>query len=139
MNTEFIKLLESYGLYIDSGNITASHTKTNEYNWILSGRATKNNVFININSEPVYELQGKEMNKLSTQNEAAVAVRDRRIVIGSFDVNGTFSVAANPTVQLNSATARAECRRLASTNPGKMFVMLHLVGAELVPTTTISI
>ncbi len=67
------------------------------------------------------------------------AVREGKIVVGSIDANGNFSMSASPVAHSFPSEARAECRRLAKLYPGKAFIMLTLEGAELVPHTTISI
>lgn len=81
-----------------------------------------------------------KMTKLTSQADAVQAVRASGLFIGSVDASGNFSVASNPTIQLNGTEARAEAKRLAKTNPGKMFFIGQLRGAELVPTVaTLSI
>lgn len=56
------------------------------------------------------------------------------VVVSSFD-GMRFSVSSNPIIHTTSASARAECDRLAKATPGKMYIFLQLKGAELVPQT----
>lgn len=65
---------------------------------------------------------------------AARNVQRGGVIIGSVDVNGTVSFASNPVIHLDNSAARVEAKRLATQNPGKMFIMVKLVGAEYVPT-----
>lgn len=81
-----------------------------------------------------------KMTKLTSQADAVQAVRASGLFIGSVDASGNFSMASNPTIQLNGTEARAEAKRLAKVNPGKLFFIGQLRGAELVPTVaTLSI
>lgn len=84
----------------------------------------------------------QEMNytKLTNQEIACNAIRGAQYVIGSIDSNGNFSISTNPVAHDTAIQARAECRRLAGLNPGKLFFFTKLGGAEYVPATqTISI
>ena len=65
---------------------------------------------------------------------AARNVQRGGVIIGSVDVNGTVSFASNPVIHLDNSAARVEAKRLSTQNPGKMFIMVKLVGAEYVPT-----
>lgn len=80
-----------------------------------------------------------ELNKLTTQSDALAAIRLQRYVIGSVNQNGDFSIAVSPMPHSLASDARLECKRLAKLNPGKAFIIMSLEGAELVPTTAISI
>lgn len=82
----------------------------------------------------------KEIKMNYSTNSAAIQAAARNVqrggvIIGSVDVNGTASFASNPVIHLDNSAARVEAKRLATQNPGKMFIMVKLVGAEYVPTT----
>ena len=89
----------------------------------------------------VYNQMQNNMNdKIQAQINAISATRGNNYVIMSCDSNGNMSMAANPVVHYASASARAECARLAKINPGKLFVYAKLAGGEMVPfSNTISI
>lgn len=84
-------------------------------------------------------LKGPKMNSISTQTEAISAVKSQFYIVGSVDSSGNVSFSANPILQGSVTSARAECKRLASITPGKMYVFVKFCGAELVPNNTISI
>jgi transaldolase len=73
------------------------------------------------------------------QESALEAVRAGALIIGTIDKQGSVSFAADPVVHSDATAARAECKRLAQRNPGKAFVFVKLIGAEMVPTNSISI
>ncbi len=93
--------------------------------------------------EPINELneilKEPKMNSISTQNEAIQAIKSQFYIVGSVDSSGNLSFSSNPVIQASVPSARAECKRLASITPGKMYVFVKLCGAELVPNNTISI
>ena len=74
-----------------------------------------------------------------TQAKMLEMVRSNVLIVGSIDSQGLFSVSGNPAFHYSAQTARAECSRLASLNPGKAFIFMKLAGAELMPATRISI
>ena len=74
-----------------------------------------------------------KMTKLMTQGDAVHAIKAAGMFIGSVDASGNFSVACNPTIQMNGTEARTELKRLAKINPGKLFFVAQLRGAEMVP------
>ena len=77
------------------------------------------------------------MNYTAKINDLPSAIKnttENNYVVGSFD-GMHFSVSGNPTIHTTSASARAECGRLANVTPGKMYIFLQLKGAELVPQT----
>jgi hypothetical protein len=76
---------------------------------------------------------------LSTQDKAISAIKLNNFIVGSVDMEDNFSVATNPREQSSATQAREECKRLAKLNPGKMYVLMRLSGAELVPASTVSI
>lgn len=84
-------------------------------------------------------LKEPKMNSISTQNEAISAIKSQFYIVGSVDSSGNVSFSDNPVLQGSVASARAECKRLASITPGKMYVFVKFCGAELVPNNTISI
>ena len=71
-------------------------------------------------------------NKIHDLPSAIKNTTENNYVVGSFD-GMHFSVSGNPTIHTTSASARAECGRLANATPGKMYIFLQLKGAELVP------
>lgn len=79
------------------------------------------------------------INTIQTQEQAIANVRLSRFIIASVDSNGAWSVAQRPVPHTTASEVRAECKRLAKVNPGKMFVFVELSGAELVPSNTVSI
>ncbi len=91
--------------------------------------------------ETINELESEvKMNDtLKTQAAAASAIRTRGYIVGSISTDGAFSVSANPRPHTHESDARAECARLAKASPGRMYVMLKLAGAEMVPVSTLSI
>lgn len=109
-----------------------------------AGRYMSADFSVTTTSEAVNELHQlinkPKMTKLTTQNDAVGAVRASSLLIGSVDAQGNFSIASNPTVQLTGTEARTEAKRLAKINPGKLFFITQLRGAEMVPVSpTISI
>ena len=79
--------------------------------------------------------------KITDQNSAHEAVRNKRYIVGSYQPGVGISFSAIPALHNYRATARDECRRLAKLNPGKTYLFVCLEGAELtVPQpTTVSI
>lgn len=78
--------------------------------------------------------QGQQpMNKCLSFSDAAAAISAGQFVVASVDKSGSFSMAANPVLHATVQQARAEARRLASVNTGKMFAIIKLFGAEFVP------
>lgn len=126
--TDIIKALESYGVYVQHMQIKNSYGgyPTIEFDGYIK-------------KEQINELENLKMEKITNQTTAFEAIKARRIVIGSIDSNGNFSVAVNPAVQLSVAGARAECKRLAQITPGKLFTFMQFGGAEMVPNATLSI
>lgn len=60
-----------------------------------------------------------------------------KFIIGSrIDQDSGYSVSINPKIHTNKAVASSEATRLASTSPGKEFVVLELVGAYKVQSVT---
>ena len=90
--------------------------------------------------EQINELE-QNMNdtKINDQTLAINAIKANAFIIGSVDSQGYLSFAATPTTHATAASARTECRRLAKTYPGKLYIFVQLTGAEMVPTNTISI
>lgn len=72
--------------------------------------------------------------KIQTQNQALDAIRSANIMVGSVSAGGTVSFASNPVAHNSSVSARLEAKRLAALEPGKLFVLVQLVGAEMLPT-----
>lgn len=89
--------------------------------------------------EQINELDSMTSNTIRTQVEAINATRAGQYVIMSVSSNGDFSMSVSPVPHANALLARAECQRLASINPGKLFVFVKLAGGEMVPTSTVSI
>ena len=87
--------------------------------------------------EPINELQN--MDKINTQQDAVQHVKAGTYIIGSVAPNGSVSFSPNPNIQYTSQSARTECKRLAASNPGKLFIFVKLSGGELVPNTVVSI
>ena len=71
------------------------------------------------------------INKIHDLPSAIKNIEENNYIVGSF-YDTHFSVSGNPTVHTTSASARAECDRLANITPGKMYIFLQLKGAELV-------
>lgn len=114
--TELINELEGLGIYVQSMNIKASFQEFNT-----------------ISIEGYMDKERNKMTKLTSQADAVQAIKTAGMFIGSVDTAGNFSMASNPTIQLNGLDARAECKRLAKVNPGKLFFIAQLRGAEMVP------
>lgn len=86
----------------------------------------------------------KEQTKMNYSNSPALVAVARNVqragvIIGSVADSGLVSFSANPVIHVDAEAARSEAKRLANQNPGKMFIMAKLVGAEFVPTNRISI
>lgn len=135
--TRYVSAVHSYPVNVgidEYGNRTYETTK---------GHYVKMNLEISTTTEAINELQKlykePKMNKIQTQAAALQAVKQHDIIIGSFDSNGFFSAAQNPSPHPTVVEARTECKRLARLTPGKAFVFLTLSGAEMVPVQTISI
>lgn len=77
--------------------------------------------------------------KLYTQADAINAIRSVATIVASVDKEGNFSMSESPVAHKDMTSARVEAKRLAGLYPGKMFVILKLAGAELVPVNSISI
>lgn len=96
-----------------------------------------------MNPEHINELSNITMTpqKITNQNSAHEAVRNKRYIVGSYCPTSGLSFSAIPTLHNYRADARGECRRLANLNPGKTYLFVCLEGAELtVPQpTTVSI
>lgn len=71
-------------------------------------------------------------NKINDLQSVIKSTKENNYVVGSFD-GMHFSVSSNPAIHTTFASARAECGRLANDTPGKMYIILQLKGAELVP------
>ena len=71
-------------------------------------------------------------NKIHDLPSAIENTTENNYVVGSFD-GMRFSVSGNPAIHTTFASARVECGRLANVTPGKMYIILQLKGAELVP------
>ena len=57
---------------------------------------------------------------------ARTMVQNRSYIVGSFDANGHFSVAACPTGHSTEEKAKAEAKRLAGLNSEKTFIVMHI-------------
>lgn len=115
--TKLINELEALGIYVQSLRVTQNYS---------------HNVSLDI--QGLYKpKEDNKMTKLTSQADAVQAVRASGLFIGSVDASGNFSMASNPTIQLNGTEARAEAKRLAKVNTGKLFFIGQLRGAELVP------
>jgi hypothetical protein len=122
--TELIKELEGLGIYASSILVKQGHSHISPL----------------IDIQGYYNPKEKIMNQtLRTQADAISAIRSNVYLIGSVAANGDFSMSTSPSVHNTTDSARAECKRLASANPGKLFHFFRLGGAELVPTATVSI
>jgi len=77
------------------------------------------------------------MNQTETRQESSLNnVRAGSFIVGSIDDKGEFGFSTIPVIHPNATSARVECKRLSSTNPGKAFIFVQLRGAELVPMNT---
>lgn len=119
---ELINELEALNIYVQSMNVKASF---HEYNTIHIDGYMKKETNMN--------------NTLRTQADAFSAVRAKGYIIASVSAYGNFSVAESPAVHDSAIDARTEAKRLAKLSPGKAFVILTLVGAEMVPVNPVSI
>lgn len=127
-NKELIETLESYGFHVQNMHVRRSYSDYAVFD--ISGY---------VKHEEVNELKELLMEKITNQTTAFEAIKARRIVIGSIDANGTFSASSNPATHVSPTQAREECKRLAKLNPGKLFTFMQFGGAEMVPTSTLSI
>lgn len=90
------------------------------------------------NTESIYDLvhilisvkqtkQGNtNMDTNFAQERAEVAIRSRQFIVGSVSTEGQFSISSTPVFHATSVEAEKESRRLATSNPGKTFIVLHL-------------
>ena len=99
---------------------STSEQKVEQFNYILSALDL-----------PSVELP-EQMN-YTKQETALDSVRRGLYMVGSVNLLGEVSFAANPMVHESAVTARSECKRLANANPGKAFIFVKLAGAELIP------
>lgn len=67
--------------------------------------------------------------KIAHDLDMVNAVQRKKYIVGSFSA-GVFSVSSQPFGHYSEAQARAECSRLATANPNKLFVYLQIQGAE---------
>lgn len=70
---------------------------------------------------------------LNSQEMAVDAIRNGNYIVGFVSSDGTVSFAIHPAIQVTNGFARAECARLAKLNPGKMYVFVKVMGAEISP------
>lgn len=85
-------------------------------------------------------IKSSNSNKIMNQISLISAIKIRSFIVGSQDpVTGSISFAAHPATHSTSSAARTECKRLAAMSPGKLYLFVELVGAELVPNNTVSI
>lgn len=81
-----------------------------------------------VNKEP------KEFKIMTTKQERYLeAVRSNQYIVGSIDAEGNTSFSKNPITHTDPHSARAECSRLAKTNPGKAFVFCRFLGGSMLP------
>ena len=81
--------------------------------------------------------QSNKLNKtMSKQMMALDQIRAGGFIVGSIDANGSVSFSSAPRIHDSATEARAECKRLATSQPGKAFIFVKLAGAELVPQAT---
>lgn len=71
--------------------------------------------------------------KITDKNSAISAIMQLNYVIASYSTCSGVSIANEPVIHDTLQAARTECVRLAESNPGKMFIIIQLRGAELVP------
>ena len=74
------------------------------------------------------------VDKVYNINSAIDHIKNRRFIVGSFSADLGLSFSETPAIHFDAAAARSECRRLARMNPGKLYLFVQLVGAEMVPT-----
>jgi hypothetical protein len=87
----------------------------------------------NIDINAIHELTEIMNNtKIHTETELHTAVRAGQYIIGSFHPSTGLSFNGAPTVQYSPSQARTECKRLAKLYPGKTFVYVKLLGAEMI-------
>lgn len=106
----------------------SSQQKIVQFNEILSALGLPT-----VALEKAQTKQGYNM-EVTKQEVALNEVRRGGFIIGSIDASANVSFAINPVIHNDAQSARAECKRLAGINPGKAFIFVKLVGAELVPT-----
>ena len=118
--------------YCKKRNILPHLTVDKDFNTVLISDKEQINELENIMNETTQ--------KLDTQGLFISALkRAESYIVGSVSEAGYISFNTNPVLHSSPNSARTECKRLAGLSPGKLFVFVRLVGAEMVPTNTISI
>lgn len=104
--------------------------KSAEFDCVKQAREIVANQFKSYNE--MMKQKGKEI--MNNINEAASHVKLGGYLVGSYTPAMGLSFSSSPVVHSSPEDARAECRRLAKLNPGKMYLFVKLSGAEYVPT-----
>ncbi len=85
-----------------------------------------------MNTDNILELNKLMTNvRITSQQIAHDAVKGKRFIVGSFTPATGISFNATPAVHFSAHDARTECRRLAALFPGKTYILVQLIGAEL--------
>jgi hypothetical protein len=75
-----------------------------------------------------------DVKKENSLNPVLDNIRAGHFIVGSFSTPGGLTFSSSPVLHTSADAARIECKRLASLNPGRLYLFVRLSGAELVPT-----
>ena len=77
--------------------------------------------------------------KIATQTDAITGIKNGMYIVGSVSADGQFSVAIAPQPFANISEARKSAKDLGEMTPGRLYVIMHLAGGEMIPNNSISI
>lgn len=122
---EYVKcLLTGSNTYITAGRTYRVVEKIGDWISIINDDGVEESYFAHRFIEQT-QTQEKENNMYKDQN-ARTMVQNRSYIVGSFDANGNFSVAACPSGHSTEEKAKDEAKRLARLNSEKTFIVMHI-------------
>lgn len=89
-----------------------------------------------VNSEPINELDNLKQERKNMISAVIDSIKKGHFIVGSYTDAAGVSFSSRALIYTDATSARAECKRLASFHPGKLFMFVKLSGAELLPVST---